>query len=99
MILDFLVGHLAHPKIVDLIRRTAAEEKIPYQLEVASGKCTDASRITVTGKGIPCGTISLPTRYAHTASEVISLDDLENTVKLLTAVLMRIDEKFDLQFA
>ncbi len=30
------------------------------------------------------GIVSVPTRYLHTASEVLSLDDVDDTVSMLT---------------
>jgi len=95
---DFAMGNLAHPKIVELMTRTANEEKIPYQLENISGTCTDAAKIMVTSKGIPCGKISVATRYTHTGSEVLSLEDLESATRLLVGSLKRIDKGFNLSF-
>ena len=93
---DFALGNLAHPRIIELMTKTAVEEGIPYQLENISGTCTDASTIMTTGKGIPCGKISVATRYTHTGSEVLSLEDLENATRLLVGCLKRIDQSFDL---
>ena len=95
---DFGLGNLAHPKIIQLMTKAAEEEHIPYQLENITGTCTNAAKIMVTGKGIPCGKISVPTRYTHTGSEVLSLDDLESATKLLIASLTRVDENFSLDF-
>ena len=95
---DFALGNLAHPKIVELLTRTAEEEKIPYQLENISGTNTDAATIMITGRGIPCGKISVATRYTHTGSEVLSLDDLEYATRLLIGSLTRIDRRFNLNF-
>ncbi len=56
---------------------------IPYQVEVVEGGTTDATAIQLTQKGIPACVISIPTRYVHSFSEVLSLTDVENLVKLL----------------
>jgi len=32
---------------------------------------------------VACGVISVPLRYMHTPSEIVDLDDIENTVRLL----------------
>ena len=95
---DFAMGNIAHPKILQLMTKAANEEHIPYQLENISGTCTNSSKIMVSGKGIPCGKIAVATRYTHTGSEVLSLDDLENATKLLVATLTRIDANFNLSF-
>jgi endoglucanase len=95
---DFSLGNLAHPKILELLTRTAKEENIRYQLENISGTCTDASTIMITGKGIPCGKISVPIRYTHTGSEVLSLEDLESATELLVGSLRRVDKTFNIDF-
>lgn len=83
-------GIITHPQIKKLLISTAEEEEIPYQLEVSDGGTTDATAIHLTRQGIPTGVISTPTRYIHTPVSVVSLDDMENTVKLILAVLKRI---------
>ncbi len=80
-------GLITHPIVKKLIIDTADEEGIPYQLEVSEGGTTDATAIHLTREGIPTGVLSVPTRYIHTPVEVVSLDDVENTIKLLVAVL------------
>jgi len=80
-------GMLAHPGVKEMLMRTAKEENIPYQLEVLSGGTTDAMAIQVTRSGIPAGVVSIPCRYVHTNSEMVDVNDVENTVRLLTAVM------------
>ena len=43
--------------------------------------------------GRACGLISVPLRYMHTPTEVISLRDIENTVSLLTQFIMDLDDE------
>ncbi|RLG92805.1 MAG: M42 family peptidase [Candidatus Hecatellales archaeon] len=74
-------------KLIELAERL----KIPYQVEVAEGGTTDATAIHLTQKGIPSCVLSIPTRYVHSFSEVLSLKDAENLVKLLTAF---VEEEF-----
>ena len=83
-------GILTHPKVKELLISAADEEGIPYQLEVSEGGTTDASAIHLTREGIPTGVISPPTRYIHTPVSVVNVEDVENAVKLILAVLKRI---------
>lgn len=83
-------GIITHPMVKKLLIDVADEEEIPYQLEVSEGGTTDATAIHLTREGIPTGVLSVPTRYIHTPVEVISLEDIENTIKLIVAVI----EKF-----
>jgi endoglucanase len=78
-------GLLAHPKIKNLLISISQKKKIPYQLEVLRLGTTDASTIQFTKEGVPSGTVSIPTRYVHTPSEMVDMDDVNNTVKLLCA--------------
>ena len=64
----------------------AKNSKIPYQIEACPGiTSTDARSIQVTRKGVATGLISIPLRYMHTPSELINLEDLEQSIKLLMA--------------
>lgn len=85
-------GLISSPSILKWLEKTAIENKIPYQLEASEGGTTDAAAINVTRAGIPCGVVSVPTRYMHSGVELISLNDLEKGVKLLTEALNRINE-------
>jgi putative aminopeptidase FrvX len=80
-------GMLSHPGLKNLLIETAESREIPYQLEVLSGGTTDAAAIQLVHSGVPAGCVSLATRHFHTPSEMVDMDDVENTVKLLLAVL------------
>ena len=73
-----------------LLISIAEEENIPYQLEVSEGGTTDGTAIHLTRKGIPTGVISPPSRYIHTPVSVVNLEDIENTINLIVAVLKKI---------
>ena len=78
---------LAHPGLKDLLIETAEANEIPYQLEVLAGGTTDAAAIQLSRGGVPAGCVSIACRYVHTPSEMVDMDDVENAVKLLVAVL------------
>ena len=83
-------GLITPSKVKDLLISTAKEEEIPYQVEVSDGGTTDATSIHLTRAGIPTGVISPASRYIHTPVSVVNLDDVENAVKLILAVLKKI---------
>lgn len=71
-------------KISDKLKAIAKDKKIQYQTEVMGGLTgTNADKISVTKGGIPTGLLSVPQRNMHTGAEIVSLDDLENTAKLI----------------
>lgn len=78
---------IIHESVKKILLDASKSASIPFQLEAASYGGTDAGAIHLVGGGIPSGTISIPTRYIHSASEVIDKDDLESTAKLLTEIL------------
>lgn len=80
-------GMLADPRLVDWMVRTAEKAQIPYQREVLEGGSTDARAIQLTRAGVPAGCLSIPCRYVHTPSEMVDYEDVQNAVKLLTALL------------
>ena len=48
---------------------------------------TDAARILLTKQGIPCGNVSIPTRYIHSPVSILSIKDIENSAKLTVAAI------------
>ena len=81
------VGMIADPRVVKWMIRAAEKNKIPYQREVLLMGGTDARAIQMARAGVPAGCISVPVRYVHSPSEMVDLSDLENAVRLLTALL------------
>ncbi|MCK4314017.1 M42 family metallopeptidase, partial [Candidatus Bathyarchaeota archaeon] len=80
-------GLITHPKVLRLLVDVAEENKIPYQLEAGLPGSTDAARILLTREGVPSGVISIPTRYIHSPTALLSIKDAENSVKLTVAAI------------
>lgn len=80
-------GMLAHPGLKNLLIETAEAAGIPYQLEVLDRGSTDAAAIQLARSGVPAGCISIACRYYHSQSEMVDMDDVENSIRLLKAVL------------
>jgi endoglucanase len=79
------------PRIFELLYETAQEEKIDVSIEVVTGSThTDADAYHLSRAGIATGLVSIPTRYIHTPTELVSLEDVENAVKLLVAFAGRL---------
>lgn len=69
------------------MQEVAEKNRIPFQLEVLERGGTDAGAIHLSREGVPSGALSVPCRYIHTPAEMADLDDVENGVKLLAALL------------
>jgi endoglucanase len=80
-------GMLAHPGVKRAMIEAAERLDIPYQLEVLLGGTTDAKAMQISQAGVAAGTVSIPTRYVHTPSEMVDYDDVQNSVRLLTGML------------
>jgi tetrahedral aminopeptidase len=81
------VGMLADPRIVQWMIEAAEKNRIPYQREVLLMGGTDAQAIQLARAGVPVGCISVAVRYVHSPSEMVDFADVQNAVRLLTAVL------------
>jgi endoglucanase len=80
-------GAISDSRIVGWMIRTAEKNKIPYQREVLLFGGTDAQAMQLARAGVPAGCLSIPTRYVHSPSEMVDFADVQNSVKLLTALL------------
>jgi endoglucanase len=78
---------IADPKLVNWMIKCAEEADIPYQLEVLEAGGTDGCAIQLTRGGVPAGCVSIPCRYIHSPSEMVDVDDVENSVRLLVKIL------------
>jgi len=88
------MGLITHPKVLRMLVEAAEENNIPYQLETGLPGSTDAARIALTREGVPSGVISVPTRYIHSPTSLVSLKDMENAVKLTVAAIQKIPKHF-----
>jgi endoglucanase len=80
-------GLIANRKVVKWLRDAAGANNIPVQVEVGTGGTTDATAIHLSKGGIPCTSLSIPTRYIHSPVEVLDVRDIEAAVDLLIAAL------------
>jgi tetrahedral aminopeptidase len=91
------VGANTNPRVFRQLVAAAEAEDLPYQIEAnPSGTGTDQNPMQMTRSGMATGLISVPLRYMHTSSEVISLDDVDNAVALLTRFVTELDASLDL---
>jgi putative aminopeptidase FrvX len=90
-------GSTINPKVFDLLVETAEAERIAYTVNVSSGEtCTDMDAAYVSRAGIATGLVSLATRYIHTPTELVSLEDVEAAARLVAAFARRLEPGLDL---
>ncbi|NLE77012.1 MAG: M42 family metallopeptidase, partial [Chloroflexi bacterium] len=78
-------------KLRDLVIETAKQEEIPLQMSAITGGATDGGRIHMHDQGVPTITIGLPSRHIHSHNSVIHRGDYDNALKLLMAVIRKLD--------
>lgn len=84
-------GANINPALFELLAKTAEEEGIPVQYTgIPRATGTDANVMQISRGGVATALVKIPLRYMHTPVEVLDLDDLENAVRLIVAVLTRI---------
>jgi endoglucanase len=85
------VGPNIHPKLRKMLVEAAKEYNIPYQIEVEPGNTgTDAWDIQITREGIPTLLISIPIKYMHTSVEMINMDDIKNTGRIVAKLIEKL---------
>jgi putative aminopeptidase FrvX len=79
------------PALFELLRETAEAEGIDYGVEVTTGKShTDADAVYLSRAGVRTAVVSIPLRYFHTPCELVELDDVEKTIRLVAAAAGRL---------
>lgn len=88
-----------HNKVREMIIETAEKNKIPFQRDAASRQTgTDTDAFAYALGGVPSALISLPLKYMHTTVETVSIEDVENVIKLIYESLLAIDPKVNLKY-
>ncbi|MGH7884794.1 MAG: M42 family metallopeptidase [Thermodesulfobacteriota bacterium] len=80
-------------KLRDFVIDTAKKEKIPLQFTTMEGGATDGSVIHLHKFGVPTVVLGVPTRHIHSHNSIIRRVDFDNTVKLLTALIVKLDKQ------
>ena len=81
-------------KVYNKLFSIAKKKKIPVQIESAPRPTgTDANVIQVNKEGVATALVSIPCRYMHTFTEVVSMKDIESAISLLTEFCLSIDDK------
>ncbi|WP_129627878.1 M42 family metallopeptidase [Candidatus Oscillochloris fontis] len=79
-------GSANSPLVYERLLQVAAQEGIPYALQIAPRYTgTDADAIYKMRGGIATGVVSIPNRYMHSPNEMIALADVDAAARLIAA--------------
>jgi len=77
-------GSVVSPVVYRLLCDTAERLSIPYSVQAAGRETnTDADFIQLAREGVATALVSVPNRYMHSPSEMVSLEDLDRAAMLI----------------
>lgn len=89
-------GASTNPVLFEMLVETAESAKIPYTIQAAPrDTSTDADAIFTAHRGVATALVSVPNRYMHSPNEMVALEDLVRTAKLIAETVRKIDSKTD----
>lgn len=81
---------IAHSGLLKMMEGLCEELGLKYQLDVLQGGGTDSGEFSKVGMGVVNMTLSIPSRYMHSHHTIVSEEDIDATVKVLTEFCKRI---------
>jgi putative aminopeptidase FrvX len=89
-------GSTIHPRVFELLHEAGEAEGIPFTVSATARHTgTDADAFHLSRAGIPTGVVSIPLRYMHSPVEMVQLDDVENSARLIAAFARRLEPGTD----
>lgn len=82
---------LPNRKLSTFVKQTAAEKKLPLQLDLVQGYGDDSAEIQKSNGGVPTVNLLVPARYTHAHNGVINRRDFDQMVELLVTMLQKLD--------
>ncbi len=84
---------ICDPRMVEFMKKTADDHKVPWQPEIMVAGGTDTAGIQkMNAGGAITGALSIPTRHLHQVIEMAHKSDISHCVDLLTACLQELDK-------
>lgn len=78
---------ISHPKVNERLIENAKLENIPYHIKKPIFGGTNAGRIHQSRCGVPSSVVSVPCRYIHSPTSLLSLEDIYHTIRLVAAFI------------
>ncbi len=85
-------GSTLDPALFELLYEAAEAEDIPFTVTASSRATgTDADAIHSARGGVPSAVVSVPLRYMHSPVEMVQLEDVATTARLLATFARRLE--------
>jgi endoglucanase len=85
-------GTIINHALFELLFEAATAEKIAFTVEASGrGTGTDADAVHLSRGGVPTALVSIPIRYMHSPVELVQLDDVQATARLIAAAALRLE--------
>ncbi len=93
---DLTIGTIMNTKLENFAKKCAKEANIPLQIStVVYRSYTDADAIYHANLGVPTILISIPLRYMHSPAELVHFDDVNNSIKLIAQIIVKLEENMN----
>jgi endoglucanase len=77
-------GSVISPVVFQMLRDAATRLEMPFSVQAAGRETsTDADFIHLAREGIATALVSVPNRYMHSPSELVSLEDIDRAATLI----------------
>lgn len=86
-------SYVSHRRFIDFAKSLVDEKGIKYQSTVRRAGSTNAGKISITGKAVPCLVLGIPSRFIHTHYNHCALEDLKSTVNMAVEVIKNFNEE------
>lgn len=84
---------IPHIPLRDYVTQIAAQNEIPYQVDMMAGGGTDAGKIHLFHQGVPSIVLGIPVRYIHDHVGMAHFDDYHHARRLLYNLVKTIDSE------
>jgi putative aminopeptidase FrvX len=78
-------------RLKEFVLETAKQIEVSIQLSSIEGGATDGAEIHLHGIGVPTVVIGVAARHIHSHSSIVHRQDYDSAIKLLTALIERLD--------
>lgn len=82
---------VTHRGMREFLLDTAETNNIPYQYFISQGG-TDAGRVHISNEGVPSAVVGICSRYIHTHSSIVHVDDYAAAKELIIKLVKSVDK-------